>query len=217
MKLKAILSTTAISLMFFMISAQAIAQQDQAARDVLDAMSAKYREIPAFSADFTYALENQQESLNEQFNGKITVKGIKYRLDLEGQEVINDGSSIWTYLAEANEVTINTYNPDESEINLNNIFDLYKSGYKYLLVNELSTPATDVVDLVPEDKNLNYFKIRMEISKNGNDLKSFKIFDKSGNRYTYSIDSFKEHPTLDDKVFAFDMASHKGVEIIDFR
>lgn len=217
MKLKAILSTTAVSLMFFMDSAQAIAQQDPAARDVLDAMSSKYREIPAFSADFTYALENQQESLNEQFNGKITVKGIKYRLDLEGQEVINDGNSIWTYLAEANEVTINTYNPEESEINLNNIFDLYKSGYKYLLVNELSTPTTHVVDLVPEDKNLNYFKIRMEISKNGNDLKSFKIFDKSGNRYTYSIDSFKEHTTLDDKVFAFDIASHKGVEVIDFR
>lgn len=216
MKLKAIVCTTA-SLMLFMISAQAIAQQDQAARDVLDAMSSKYREIPAFSADFTYALENQQESLNEQFNGKITVKGIRYRLDLEGQEVINDGNSIWTYLAEANEVTINTYNPEESEINLNNIFDLYKSGYKYLLMNELSTPTTHVVDLVPEDKNLNYFKIRMEISKNGNELKSFKIFDKSGNRYTYSIDSFKEHTELDDKVFAFDMAAHKGVEVIDFR
>lgn len=212
MKLKAILATAALGLSLIVN-----AQQDQAARDILDVMSNKYRKIPAFSADFTYALENQQESLNEQFEGKITVKGVKYRLDLEGQEIINDGKSIWTYLAEVNEVTINNYNPEESEINLNNIFDLYKTGYKYLLVSELNTPSTNVVDLVPEDKNLNYFKIRMEIDKSTNSLKSFKIFDKSGNRYTYIIKQFQEHANLDDKLFVFDMNAHKGVEVIDFR
>ncbi len=213
MKLKATLGAIAL-----VVSATiAMAQQDQAARDILDAMSNKYRAIPAFSADFTYTLENAQESLNEEFKGKITVKGVKYRLDLEGQEIINDGTSIWTYLGEVNEVTINNYDPSESEINLNNIFDLYKTGYKYLVVNEMNTPANNVVDLVPEDKNLNYFKIRMEITKGSNDLKSFKIFDKSGNRYTYAINSFKEHASLDDKLFVFDMNAHKGVEVIDFR
>ena len=103
MKLKATLGVIAV-----MISGMAMAQQDQAARDILDAMSNKYRTIPAFSADFTYTLENAQESLNEAFKGKITVKGVKYRLELEGQEIINDGTSIWTYLGEVNQKLTST-------------------------------------------------------------------------------------------------------------
>lgn len=192
------------------------AQQDQVARGTLDAMSNKYRKVPAFSANFTYKLENPQESLNEDFNGKITVKGIKYKLELDGQEIINDGKTVWTFLKEVNEVTINNYDPADSEINLNNIFDLYKTGYKYLTVEEAGS-AFNVVDLVPENKNLNYFKIRMEITKTGNNLNSFKIFDKSGNRYTYLITNFAEQASLDDKTFVFDMNAHKGVEVIDFR
>lgn len=206
-----------LSLFAFILASAAFAQQDPEARAALDAMSNKYRQVPAFTADFTYTLENPQEDLNEAFKGKITVKGVKYKLELEGQEIINDGQNVWTYLAEVNEVTINTYNPQDAEINLNNIFDLYKTGYKYLMVNELSTATVKVVDLVPDNKNLNYFKIRMEITKAGNNLNSFKIFDKSGNRYTYSINKFTERPSLNDSAFVFDMNAHKGVEVIDFR
>lgn len=212
MTLKGVLSLLALVLTTFVY-----AQQDPAAREVLDAMSNKYRKVPAFTADFTYILENPQEGLNEQFAGKITVKGAKFKLELEGQEIINDGETVWTYLGEVNEVTINTYSPDDAEINLNNIFDLYKTGYKYMMVDDMTTATKKTVDLVPDDKNLNYFKIRMDITSAGNNLNSFKIFDKSGNRYTYAITKFTEQPTLSDKVFVFDIAAHKGIEVIDFR
>lgn len=207
----------ALSLLALAFSTFVYAQQDPAAREILDAMSNKYRKVPAFTADFTYTLENPQENLNEAFQGKITVKGLKYKLALEGQEIINDGETVWTYLAEVNEVTINTFSPGDAEINLNNIFDLYKTGYKYLLVDELTNATIKTVDLVPDDKNLNYFKIRMEIANAGSALNSFKIFDKTGNRYTYTINKFSEQPSLQDKEFTFDVAAHKGVEVIDFR
>ncbi len=211
MKLKGALSLLAMVFVTFVY-----AQQDPAAREILDAMSNKYRNVAAFTADFTYTLENPQENLNEAFKGNITVKGTKFKLGLEEQEIINDGTDVWTYLKEVNEVTINTYSPDDAEINLNNIFDLYKTGYKYLVVDDMTTAAVKTVDLVPDDKNLNYFKIRMSISAN-NALNSFKIFDKSGNRYTYSINKFTERPSLTDQEFVFDMAAHAGVEVIDFR
>ena len=207
----------ALSLLALALSTFVYAQQDPASREILYAMSNKYRKVPAFTADFTYTLENPQENLNEAFQGKITVKGLKYKLALEGQEIINDGETVWTYLAEVNEVTINTFSPGDAEINLNNIFDLYKTGYKYLLVDELTNATIKTVDLVPDDKNLNYFKIRMEIANAGSALNSFKIFDKTGNRYTYTINKFSEQPSLQDKEFTFDVAAHKGVEVIDFR
>lgn len=78
-------------------------QYDAKARDILDAMSAKYREIPAYKANFSTSLVNEADGVNEKFEGKITVKGDKYILETTDQTVINDGEAVWTYLPDVNE------------------------------------------------------------------------------------------------------------------
>ena len=82
------------------------AQQDEAARAILDAMSDKYQAMAAFTTDFEYILENPSEDLTETFEGKVSVKGEMYRLTMEGQEIINNGETVWTYMEELNEVNI---------------------------------------------------------------------------------------------------------------
>ena len=60
-------------------------------------MSNKYQKIPAFTADFSYIMENDEEGIDEQFDGKSTVKADKYILEMSGQEILNDGVSVYTY------------------------------------------------------------------------------------------------------------------------
>ncbi len=43
------------------------AQYDENALQVLDAMSAKYKKIGAYSADIVYSLLNETDGINEQF------------------------------------------------------------------------------------------------------------------------------------------------------
>ena len=201
----------------FMLSIAGYAQQDPAALAILDAMSQKYQSIPAFTADFSYIMENPEEGIDEKFEGKITVMDDKYKLEMSGQEIINDGIAVWTFLEEDNEVTISEYDDSEEEITLSNIFSIYKEGYKYLLSESLENGQIDVVDLVPEDRDKTFFKIRMEIIKAKNELRSFRIFDKSGSRFLYKINEFAENSAITAQDFKFDESKHPGVEVLDFR
>ncbi len=193
------------------------AQKDEAARSILDAMSDKYQAMPAFTSDFEYILENPSEDLTETFEGTVSVKGDMYRLSMEGQEIINNGETVWTYMEELNEVNISDYLAEEQDISLNNIFTLYKEGYKYLYIESADNGKLDIIDLVPEDVSNNYFKIRLAIKSDNQELTRFQVFDKNGNRYIYKIVTFKEEPTLGDDYFNFDPSKYEGVEVIDFR
>jgi len=199
------------------VISQAFAQKDPVALEILDAMSTKYKNIPAFTADFSYIMENDEESIDEKFEGKITVKSGKYKLNTGGQEIYNDGIYVWTYLKDDNEVTISEYDDTEEEITLSNIFSIYKEGYKYLFIESKENGTLDIVDLVPEDRDKTYFKIRMEIKKPSRELKNFRIYDKNGTKYLYKINTFKENSVIQDSDFKFNQKNYPGVEVVDFR
>src|SRR6478609_11515216 len=118
------------AIVLLIIVKTAFAQYDPKALEILEAMSKKYKAIPSFEANIAYTLTNEVEKINEEFKGKITVKGDKFRLSLPEQEVINNGSTIWTYLPEAKEVNIDNYDPKSEDVNPSKIYEIYKKGYK---------------------------------------------------------------------------------------
>jgi outer membrane lipoprotein carrier protein len=199
--------------------AQAQTTNDLKAGEILDAMSKKYKAIPAFKASFNYSTENKATGGKENFPGELTVKGSKFRLKMAGQEVINNGTTVWTYMKESNEVNISDYEPDEQDISPAKIFNVYKKGYKYTFTEETKDKgiAYEVVDLIPEKKNSQVFKVRFTVSKKDKSIKSVKVFEKNGNRSVYTITKFATSNNIDDKLFAFDEAQYKNVEVIDLR
>jgi len=198
----------------------AFSQYDPKALEILDAMSKKYKAIPAFEANIAYTLSNEVEKINEEFKGKITVKGDKYRLALPEQEVINNGTTVWTYLPEAKEVNIDNFDASsDEEVNPSKIFDVYKKNFKYLYLQDKTEAGVvyEEIDLVPEKKEAKFFKIKMMIAKKDKSLSSFTMFDKSGNRFKYTISKFNPSVKVDDSFFAFDPKKYPGVEVVDLR
>ncbi len=195
------------------------AQYDENALQVLDAMSAKYKKIGAYSADIVYSLLNETDGINEQFTGNITVKGEKYLLELEEQVIMNDGVTVWTYLPDVNEVNIDNNNPDDEEISPSKIYDAYKEGYKYLYMGDetIGGKKHAVIDLVPNDREAQFFKIKLFIELSDYSLTKWTMYDKSGNLYNYTIDNFNASINPSDNMFEFDPAKYPGVEIIDLR
>ncbi len=206
-------------LVLVVLAKASIAQYDPKALEILEAMSKKYKAISTFEANLTSALTNETEGIKEEFKGKITVKGDKFKLTLEDQEIINNGTTVWTYLPSAKEVNIDNFDPKSDDINPAKIFDIYKKGFKYLYLGD-KTEAGQVleeIDLVPEKKNAQYFKIKMMISKKDKSIQSWTMFDKSGNRYKYLITKFTPNVKLEDTFFSFDAKKYPGVEVIDLR
>ena len=203
-----------IATLSLFIILQANAQYDPAALAVLDAMSNNYKDIEAFTASFSQKLTNESAGLDETISGDSAVKGDKFVLEVVGQKIFNDGKDVYTYNEEINEVTISPYDPEESEITLSNVYDLYKEGFKYILT-ETTASGDRIIDLDPESRDKSYFKIRMTINPK-DELKSFTVFERTGNKYVYSISTFT--PTqLNDNHFTFDTSKYPEVEVIDFR
>ncbi|HMQ01080.1 MAG TPA: outer membrane lipoprotein carrier protein LolA [Cyclobacteriaceae bacterium] len=192
---------------------------DPKALEVLEAMSKRYKAIPAFTASIKSTLLNEVENIKEESTGEISVKGQKYFLTMDDQVIINDGKTVWTYLSAANEVNIDNYYADEDEISPTKIYDAYKKGHKYLYIGEATEAGTacHVVDLSPEKRDAQFFRIRLNISKKDNNLVSWTMYDKTGNKYTYLITKFNPNAKLDDNFFSFDPKKYPGVEIIDLR
>lgn len=206
-------------LVFLLISVSSFAQYDPKALQILEAMSNKYKAISAFEANIAYTLMNEVENIKEEFKGKITVKGDKFRLSLPEQEVINNGSTIWTYLPAVKEVNIDNYDPGSEDVNPSKIYDIYKKGFKYLYLQDRSEDGIlcEEIDLVPEKKDAQFFKIKMLISKKDKSIQSWTMFDKGGNKYKYTIAKFNPNVKVEDSFFTFDPKKYPGVEVIDLR
>jgi len=197
----------------------AFGQYDPKALETLDAMSKKYKAIPSFEANISCTLTNEVEKVSDEFKGKITVKGDKYRLVLPEQEVINNGTTMWTILPEAKEVNIDTYDPGSDDINPSKIYDIYKKGYKYLYLSDKTEGGVlcEEIDLVPEKKDAQFFKIKMLISKKDKSIQSWTMYDKSGNLYKYSLTKFNPNANVADSFFAFDAKKYPGFDVVDLR
>jgi|SRR6185295_2836873 len=197
----------------------AIAQYDPKALEILEAMGKKYKAIPSFEVNFSQVLTNESAGVKEEVKGKITVKGDKYKLELSEQQVYNNGTTIWTYLPASKEVNIDNFDPKSEDLNPSKIFEIYKKGFKYLLLGEKNEGGVlcDEVDLVPEKKDAQYFKIKMMISKKDKGVQSWTMFDRSGNRYKNTITKFAPNAKVDDAFFTFDPKKYPGVEVIDLR
>jgi outer membrane lipoprotein carrier protein len=210
-------SIFAALLMF--VGTYSYSQYDPKALEILEAMSKKYKAIPTFEANITTGLVNESEGVKEEFKGKITVKGDKFKLMLDDQEIINNGTTVWTYLPSAKEVNIDNFDPGSDDVNPTKIFDMYKKGFKYLYIADKTEGGVvcEEIDLVPEKKDAQYFKIKMMIVKKDKSIQSWTMFDKAGNRFIYTITKFNPNIKLDDTFFTFDPKKYPGIEVIDLR
>jgi outer membrane lipoprotein-sorting protein len=194
-------------------------QNDKQADEILKAVSAKYKSFASVKASFTIILESGKDSTRESQSGTIYIKGDKYKLEIKGQDILSDGKTVWTVLKDAKEIQINETSKEDESINPSTIFTIYEKDYNYKFIEEKTENGkqVQVVELVPIDKTKKVFKIRMTIDKNDKLVISTKVFQKNGNRTTYSIKNFTPNPPVDDNFFLFKKESYPGYEIIDLR
>ncbi|MBR4441500.1 MAG: outer membrane lipoprotein carrier protein LolA [Bacteroidales bacterium] len=207
---------------------------DPAAKKVLDKVLSTTKGYETLRASFDWAMENKAEKTKDTKSGFMFIKGDKYKLILQGTEIFTDGTAIWQYSKDINEITINEVEEDAESIvsNPTKIFELYKSGFKYRLKEEISTSVkvkTDgkvtsvkkncyVIDLYPEKPaSVEYHTIRLVIDKATTQIASIDIMFKNGTDQIIEITEYKPNTTMPDNLFTFDPSKYPGVEINDMR
>lgn len=215
--------------LIILIASRAFAQQDAKAKTILNQVSAKFKTFNTVKSDFSFTLDNPQAGAKQTQAGTLitNAKTGKFHVtmlepgsktDIE-QEIISDGKTQWTYLKKDKEVQVNSAAKADEEMNPSQLFTFYQRGYKYVYTGDqkLNGKACAVIDLSPEDANKAFFKIRLLVDKAKSQLYSATMFDKGGNKYTYTLNTITPNAKVADDAFTFDKKAHPGVEVVDLR
>ena len=199
----------------------AFAQSEVKAKEILAEVSKKYRTYDVIKTEFSYTLENPQAKIKETQSGTLFVRSKvnKYKVILKGQELISDGKNQWTYLKADKEVQLSEVDNSSDALNPAKIFTIYEKGFKSVYTNDtkLNGKTLHNIDLTPIDSKRSFFKVRLQIEKLTKQITNAVIFDKNGNKSTYTIKTFTPNVKVPESTFAFDSKLYPGVELVDLR
>jgi len=189
--------------------------KDPKAAALLDEVSAKAKAYKSIKVEFSYTMVNAKAKINEEKTGTLLVSGDRYKMTAAGQTVICDGKTIWTYIAASNEVQVNTLENKDEALTPSKLLTSYNANFKSKIIKS-TDPAVESVELVPTTAK-NFTRAILGIDKSKKQVKSFTLFDKSGNTFSYKIKNYLTDTAVTPADFTFDAKKFPGVEVIDMR
>jgi outer membrane lipoprotein-sorting protein len=195
----------------------ATAQKDPKAKTILDKVSTNFKSLKTVQGNYTLTVTNRAGKNAGNKSGKIFMKGAKYLITETSLEIMSDGKKIWRFDSDANEVTVSSADDAGDGITPQKLFtNFYDKDFIYKLNGNVKqgTKTVAEIEMTPTDKRKNFFKVYLYVDEAQKMIVSSKIYENSGNIYTYSMNGLKTNAPLDDKMFVFDKSKHPGVEEI---
>jgi outer membrane lipoprotein carrier protein len=197
------------------------ADNDPQAKAILEKVRTKYEGYKTIQADFSLTIELPEEPVETQ-KGKMYQEGDKYRLEMDAQDVVSDGESIWLYLKNNKEVQINNVEEEEAGAMMSpsQLLKIYDSkDFAYALVNEIAEGKKVIqqIEFKPLDEDAEFFKIRLEVDRASSAIKSIKAFMTDGSRFTLAIDQLTPNQTFATSKFVWSKSECPDCYVEDLR
>ena len=164
---------------------------------------------------FDYNMINTEAGIYETMDGIGYLQGDSYKLKIMGQDIICDGTTIWTYNADAEEVMISEVDKSDGSGSPLAILDSYYDNITAKIVEESGT--TKKIEVKSLISNENFDRIIVSIDTNTSEIKDLHVFDKNKNEFVYVITSFVTNQKLPADFFTFKASDYPDAEIIDMR
>lgn len=192
----------------------AVAQNDPAAKKVLDAVGAKVKSAKGISANCNLVSISSKGKQNGSKAISVLMKGEKYLMKQGKLEVICDGQNVYSYDGDK---TITKTSVAESNNSLNPqklLSGAYDKDFTYKL---LSTPgAFYEIEMKPIDTRKNFQKVNLFVDKAKSTISKARILDKSNNVTELKIQNMNFNATIPENSFVFNKARYpKDTEILD--
>ena len=189
---------------------------DPDAKKILDAVSTKFKSFKSVQSNFSLKIENASNKVMGNKTGTVYMKGTRYRIKVKDQDIYCDGSNVWTVDITAKEITISKLDPSNNTITPQKLFtNFYDKDFLYKLNSDAK--GIQEIELTPIDKTKLFHKVIVYINKATQTIASTKIFEKAGNRYTYSVSRMNTKSAIPDATFTFNQKNYPGMEIVDLR
>ncbi|MBK7123802.1 MAG: outer membrane lipoprotein carrier protein LolA [Chitinophagaceae bacterium] len=218
--MKKILSVAILMIsIFFNANAQVpkgMGSSDPEAKKILDKVSAKFKTFKSVQSNFSLKIENAANKVMGNKKGTVLMKGTRYRIKVDDKDIFCDGSNVWTVDAAEKEVNTTKIDVSNNAITPQKLFtNFYDKDFLYKLNSDAK--GIQEIELTPIDKTKLFHKVIVFINKATQTITSTRVFEKAGNRYTYSVSSMNTKVNIPDNTFVFNQKNYPGMELVDLR
>tara|TARA_B100000674_G_scaffold496201_1_gene525729 strand:+ start:861 stop:1529 length:669 start_codon:yes stop_codon:yes gene_type:complete len=197
---------------------QTEAEHNDKSKGILEKVSNAYQKNK--TTKFNFKLTILSEDINETQEGYALLEGDNFFYKTEEREVICDGNSVWTYLPDDNECYIDLLEDLENTINPNEIFTIWKEGFKFQYIGEktINNELIHQIKMFPKSpEKSKYHTLLMEINETNSSIKQAIIKSKDGVTIQFEILQLTSNPFLENNTFKWDINKHPNVDEIDNR
>jgi outer membrane lipoprotein-sorting protein len=197
------------TLLLILATVTAPAQNDSQAKNVLDKALAAFNSKGG--AEIAFRTEGTQG-----FNGTISVKNNKFRLQTPQMITWFDGKTQWTYLKNSEEVNVTTPSASQSsQLNPQTWLQSYRKGYSYKY-GGLSNKLHKILLTAPQKQAGNIKSITLWIKSSSYTPAKAIVTDRNGQSVTITVTGYTGK-NFSDSYFRFNAKDYPNAEIIDLR
>jgi outer membrane lipoprotein-sorting protein len=204
-----------------LLSVPLSAQQDPEAKIILDRMAEEIKQYQSIQSDFSLIIFDHKENKKNASHGSILIKGDKYKVTSGGTTVYFNGTTMWTYAEDDNEVTITEPGNQDDDFLSNpaKVFSFYNRDFKYLYRGETTVDSVLMheIDLFPRNLDQPYARIKVFIVKKTGQLAIISAVGKDGVDYSVFLNHMVTNKVFPDADFTFEPAKHKKITVVDMR
>lgn len=192
--------------------------QSKKAEAIIENITSKTQAYKSVEFEFTFTYEEPGSGDDVSEKGTLLISDDKYVLDIEGQKVICDGKTIWTYIEDAWEVQINAIEEDDESITPSKLLTTYNDDYKARLDKEYKRDGVNYqrIELKPQEGK-KWVKLDVIVNADKEQISEITIHDKNGGKVNYKIDKLTPEVPVSNSDFTFNTKDYPDVEIVDMR
>jgi len=197
--------------------APAAASADDA-EDVLTRVRKKYDSVTDATLKFTQEVRFPLAGINQRVEGKLQLKKTnKYRVELEGQTIVTDGQTVWSYAVATGQVLIDRFKLTERMLSPERLLSTAPDEYTSRIVgNErIGSTETIVLALTPKSESSSVRSLKLWIDDSTSLMKQVMLVDINGRETQYTVRDIDINTGLEDGRFVFSIP--EGVEVVDLR
>ncbi len=191
---------------------------DDPAKEMLDKIRDRYESIDDGEIRFTQKVKYPMARIEQEVTGTLQFKKEhKYRVEYEGQTIVTDGETVWSYSRSTNQVLVDKFQINERTLTPERILGGAPDEYAPTLVGNEKMGKLDMVvlKLTPPDRKSAVKSMKIWVQDGEWLVRRVEMLDIHGKQTTYQVHSFKTNSGVADSEFTFQPPD--GVEVVDLR
>jgi outer membrane lipoprotein carrier protein len=216
--MRSLLSLTVVILFSAVVFPPPAIRAGDPAREVLEKVRKKYDAIADGELRYTQTTIFPVAKLEQHLKGMLVFKkGNRYRVEMEDQTIVTDGTTVWSYSVRNHQVLIDNFTADERSLTPERILVSAPDDFTPILVGQekVGKFETTVVKLIPRSEQVLIQSMKLWVDESESLIRMVEILDAGGKTTTYTVTDLRLNTGVPDARFVFQIP--EGADVVDLR